>query len=97
MMLLMPACLSGPGAAVSQEKSGNTFKLTITSKLLVPRGGDVGQLSVQVPELDILDTQQVVLEDPGAGSADQSDISSGPLEASVATVLLINESSINLW
>jgi hypothetical protein len=68
---------------MSQSKRGDTFEVTITSELLVPPGGDSGQLSVSIPALNLQDTQQIKLETAKT--------------ASFVSTFAVNASDVDLW
>jgi hypothetical protein len=68
---------------MSQSKRGDTFEVTITSELLVPPGGDSGELSVSIPALNLQDTQQIDLETAKT--------------ASFVSTFAVNASDVDLW
>jgi hypothetical protein len=68
---------------MSQSKRGDTFEVTITSELLVPPGGDSGQLSVSIPALNLQDTQQIDLETAKT--------------ASFVSTFAVSASDVDLW
>jgi hypothetical protein len=68
---------------MSQSKQGDTFEVTITSELLVPPGGDSGELTVSIPALNLQDKQSVGLDTAKT--------------ASIISVFSVNASDVDLW
>jgi hypothetical protein len=68
---------------MSQSKRGDTFEVTITSELLVPPGGDSGELSVAIPALGLQGKQQIDLETAKT--------------ASIVSTFAVNASDVELW
>lgn len=68
---------------MSQAKRGDTFEVTITSELLVPPGGDSGQLTVSIPALNLQDKQAVDLDTAKT--------------ASFVSTFKVNASDVELW
>ncbi|WIA22744.1 hypothetical protein OEZ86_009703 [Tetradesmus obliquus] len=71
------------GSFMSQAKRGDTFEVTITSELLVPPGGDSGQLTVSIPALNLQDKQAVDLDTAKT--------------ASFVSTFKVNASDVELW
>jgi hypothetical protein len=68
---------------MSQTKRGDDFEITIASELLVPPGGDSGELTVSIPALNLQDTQEV-------------DLDTGKT-ATFVSVFSVPASNVDLW